>query len=641
MKEKERPFYLGIEGFEAGHSAAESLTNSAQTSACTTSDGREWRHEKTGLVISVINDHDTHSVENVQSDRLQIKNKGNKPVNISHFSRQVSMEIFRDCPRETVIHYFSSCWQSEFQYHSRSFEEVELVPVSVHPIVKSFSIESWGSYTTCRYIPFIAIENKRSGETLFLSFEPTSNWRIEVGVRGNCAYISAAEIDGRYLGTVKELSENETYDTPRVLSGKVRGGLEEAIKVLTAEKRAKGGGVPYPVVFNDYMNCLWARPCSEKTYPLIEAAASVGAEVFCIDDGWQYEAEGSRTNKLGDWNYSKTLFGDQGFFKVIEKIREKGMIPGLWLEMEVAGENSEIYQKDDSWFLKRNGVRVGGGARVFLDFRNPEVCKYMKEKVRFYYRAGIRFIKNDYNDCIGNSGFEGVEYTRAVRKFYAELREEFPDLMLENCGSGGMRADYDMMRIFDIQSTSDQEIASNYPSIAQGALAHIPPEKAGMWAYPYPHLYDEFYGGKEVDAQKWDEESIVYTMLVGMSGVLYLSGRIDKATSFGKDLIMEGVECYKRIRGITARSYPTFPNGFVRIWEKEKAVVILYREEGSAKGLLFVWRQEGEEEIVVPVRAKSAVRLYPQKAKEEAVCGDTIKVTLEKPYMGRLFQLQF
>ena len=213
--------------------------------------------------------------------------------------------------------------------------------------------------------------------------------------------------------------------------------------------------------------------------------------------------------------------------------------------------------------------------------------------------------------------------------------------MLENCGSGGMRADYDMMRIFDIQSTSDQEIASNYPSIAQGALAHIPPEKAGMWAYPYPHLYDEFYGGKEVDAQKYDEESIVYTMLVGMSGVLYLSGRIDKATSFGKDLIMEGVECYKRIRGITARSYPTFPNGFVRIWEKEKAVVILYREEGSAKGLLFVWRQEGEEEIVVPVRAKRAVRLYPQKAKEEAVCGDTIKVTLEKPYMGRLFQLQF
>ena len=187
------------------------------------------------------------------------------------------------------------------------------------------------------------------------------------------------------------------------------------------------------------------------------------------------------------------------------------------------------------------------------------------------------------------------------------------------------------LRIFDIQSTSDQEIASNYPSIAQGALAHIPPEKAGMWAYPYPHLYDEFYGGKEIDAQKWDEESIVYTMLVGMSGVLYLSGRIDKATSFGKDLIMEGVECYKRIRGITARSYPTFPNGFVRIWEKEKAVVILYREEGSAKGLLFVWRQEGEEEIVVPVRAA----LYTKSERGSCLRGHD-KSNLGKTLYGKI-----
>ena len=109
------------------------------------------------------------------------------------------------------------------------------------------------------------------------------------------------------------------------------------------------------------------------------------------------------------------------------------MIPGLWLEMEVAGENSEVYKKSDDWFLTRNGVRVGGGARVFLDFRNPYVREYMLEKVRFYYNAGIRFIKNDYNDCIGNSGFDGVEYTRAVREFYTELRREFPDLMLYTC----------------------------------------------------------------------------------------------------------------------------------------------------------------------------------------------------------------
>lgn len=72
-------------------------------------------------------------------------------------------------------------------------------------------------------------------------------------------------------------------------------------------------------------------------------------------------------------------------------------------------------------------MRVGGGARVFLDFRNPYVREYMLEKVRFYYNAGIRFIKNDYNDCIGKSRFRRGGIYPAVREFYTELRREFPD----------------------------------------------------------------------------------------------------------------------------------------------------------------------------------------------------------------------
>lgn len=72
-----------------------------------------------------------------------------------------------------------------------------------------------------------------------------------------------------------------------------------------------------------------------------------------------------------------------------------------------------------------------------------------------------------------------------------------------------------------------------------------------MWAYPYPHLYDDFHRGKEFAPDQYDEESIVYTMLVGMSGVLYLSGRIDKGASSGKALIKEGVTVYKKIRKFT------------------------------------------------------------------------------------------
>ena len=632
----EPPFFLEIDGFEAGHSAAESLTNSAQTQRCETEDGITWRHRAGGLAV-----HCPVSGDAFADAAFRLTNEGAVPVAVNHFSRRVSFEIDPSSPRDTLIHYFGCCWQGEYQYHCLSFEDADLVPVSVHPIVKSFALESAGSYTTAAYYPFVAVENRKSGETLFLSFEPTANWRIEVGVRAGRAYIAAAEIDLRHLGVQKILAPQEEYVLPRVLSGLVQGGLNGAVRALVSLRRGGRAGRPFPVVFNDYMNCLWAQPCAEKEYPLIDAAAEAGAEIFCIDDGWQYEAGEDRTDKLGDWVCSRTLFGREGFAGLVRYIRGKGMIPGVWMEMEVAGEKSAVYRRPDGWFLTRGGVRVGGGARVFLDYRNPEVRAYMKEKVRAFYDMGVRFIKNDYNDCIGSCGIDAVGYTRAVRSFYRELREEFPDLMLENCGSGGLRSDYGMLRIFDIQSTSDQEIAANYPSIAQGALAVLLPEKAGIWAYPFPHLYGDFYGGRAFDPAPYDEESVVYTMLAGMCGVLYLSGRIDRASEEGKKRIAEGVACYKRIRGFLAESYPVFPNGLVRIPEKEKPVVILYRGGDDGEGLLFVWRQEGPAEVEVPVAAKRAECIYPAGGCGSVSCGSTVRITLKDKYTARLFRLTF
>lgn len=221
----------------------------------------------------------------VRGERLLLKNEGNKErtdhtffttgffENRSFFSSGYNHSLFYEL------------LAGEFQYHTCSFEDVDLVPVSVHSIVKSFSISSKGSYTTCTYIPFVAIENKRSKKTLFLSLEPTANWKIEVGIQENLAYISAGEIDGRHLHTVKMLVPRESYLSPVILSGMVEGGINEVVKILTEKKRGGKNGKAYPVVFNDYMNCLWAHPCSEKTYPLIDAAADAGAEVFCIDDG--------------------------------------------------------------------------------------------------------------------------------------------------------------------------------------------------------------------------------------------------------------------------------------------------------------------------------------------------------------------
>ena len=41
-----------------------------------------------------------------------------------------------------------------------------------------------------------------------------------------------------------------------------------------------------PVIFNDYMNCLFGDPTTEKELPLIDAAAECGCEYYVIDAGW-------------------------------------------------------------------------------------------------------------------------------------------------------------------------------------------------------------------------------------------------------------------------------------------------------------------------------------------------------------------
>ena len=74
-----------------------------------------------------------------------------------------------------------------------------------------------------------------------------------------------------------------------------------------------------PAAFNDYMNCLWALPNREKLIPLIDAAAESGAELFCMDDGWQLDS-------LGTWSINDEKYGEDGLSGIVKYIQSKGVL---------------------------------------------------------------------------------------------------------------------------------------------------------------------------------------------------------------------------------------------------------------------------------------------------------------------------
>lgn len=85
--------------------------------------------------------------------------------------------------------------------------------------------------------------------------------------------------------------------------------------------------------------------------------------------------------------------------------------------------------------------------RRFWDMRQEEVISYLEDKVvGILKRYGFGYLKIDYNDNIG-IGCEGAESlgeglrqsVEVSRRFFERIRRKIPELVIENCSSGGHR----------------------------------------------------------------------------------------------------------------------------------------------------------------------------------------------------------
>src|SRR4051794_41159784 len=196
-----------------------------------------------------------------------------------------------------------------------------------------------------------------------------------------------------------------------------RSGLEDAAAALTEHRRRSRRPHPdhdaLPVVFNDFLNCLMADPSTERPLPLVDAAAAAGAEVFCIDAGWYDDADGW-WDAVGEWRASTRRF-PHGLEEVIDRIRDAGMVPGLWLEPEVVGVRSPVARRlPDEAFFARAGARVTEWGRHQLDLRHPAAVAHLDEVVeRLVSTFGIGYLKLDYNIDIGSGTETGAETASA------------------------------------------------------------------------------------------------------------------------------------------------------------------------------------------------------------------------------------
>lgn len=550
-----------------------------------------------------------------------------------------------DWEENAFYHVPYNTWHGEMQWKSASAFDWGLVRLQTSSL-RRLCFSQTGSWSSGEYLPMGVLENKQEGTSIFWQIEHNGPWYWESSdVKEQGLYLQLTGPNGDSHHFKKVLKKGESFETVTVTVGVAENGFCGAMRELTKCRRAIYRDCDdvrnLPIIFNDYMNCLMGDPSEERCLPLIDAAAEIGCEYYVMDAGWFSNLEGgddSWWSSLGEFNESKKRFPN-GLKYVMDYARSKGMIPGLWIEVEDIGAECPLADKlPDDWFFMRDGKRVMEHGRYQFDYRNQEVFKYFLNKVnKIIDDYNLGYLKIDYNINIGHgSDFNSddlgdalLEHNRAYLHWIDTLISQHKDLVIENCASGGMRMDYAMLSRLSIQSTSDQTDWRLYSAISSMASTACTPEQSAVWSYP---------------ALKDDEEVVVYNMVNAILGRVHQSGFLNKLPEKSFKLVKEGLDCYKNIRSHIRKALPFWPLGIINI----RSPYISYGLEDGNTLLIAVWRANGEESkilISIPqIKGKniSISCIYP-KEKLVSVSANIdegiVRVELENKYSARLFKI--
>ncbi|HKM03370.1 MAG TPA: glycoside hydrolase family 36 protein [Lachnospiraceae bacterium] len=547
-------------------------------------------------------------------------------------------------------------WQKEMSWMTYSLPDLgfaQTQPTRYQRTSKTIEVTNTGNWSTKEYLPMGYLANKEADSSLFWQIEHNGSWHYEIGDQNRHFYLNVSgptEIQSHWF---KILKPGESFESVPVAVGVAKDNFSQAMGELTKYRRMirrpNEDNEKLPIIFNDYMNCLFGDPTTEKELPLIDAAAKQGCEYFVIDAGWY--AKGDWWDSVGEWQESRERFPN-GLIEVTDYIRSKGMIPGVWLELEVMGIHcKKAKHVSDDWFFLRHGKRVFDRSRYQLDFRNPAVIDHATEVIdRVVKEYGVGYIKMDYNiepgigtELHADSVGQGMlEHELAYLAWLDGIFAKYPDLVIENCSSGGLRIDYALLSRYSIQSTSDQEDYANYATITANAATGVTPEQAAVWSYPQ---------------REGDLEETIYNMVNAILLRVHQSGHLAELSLERSLLVKEGLDYYKTIRNNIKNSLPYWPTDVADNRDKWLSTA-LYAEN---KMYVAVWRRGGNSNtFVVPLQKGIELSLesrglstasikevsvncaYPKKADCQYsldTSSNELVVTFDKEVMARLFEI--
>jgi len=320
-------------------------------------------------------------------------------------------------------------------------------------------------------------------------------------------------------------------------------------------------------------------------------------ELFWLDAGWYTGCGWDKKNgdwwqNVGNWTVDAERFPN-GLKAVADAVHQAGAKFMVWFEPERVRPGTLIDREHSEWLLK-----IKGNDNYLFNLGDPAarqwltnyLMDFIREQGIDYYRQDFNFDPMPYwlaNDPPERIGISECKHIEGLYAFWDSLLETFPNLLIDNCASGGRRIDLETMSRSAPLGRTDYQYG----------------DPNGYQCHTYGlNFYQPIHGSAiyQTDA---------YTFRSGLGATAVLNWEITGRTSEPIPAIQKRIAEYKTLRPYFYSDY--YPLSDSRNYTRDTVWLAyqLNRPE-QQDGIVLAFRREGNQQESLRVKWKG---LSPEK----------------------------
>lgn len=442
--------------------------------------------------------------------------------------------------QEAVLHYYTSDWGSEFVPMQKKLEGEFLFGSTSGRSSKGF--DPWAGLSTGD--GFTAAALAWSGNwTCMVSYEEASLC-LSMGLSTD-GFFTDVEPGGSFTGA-------GVY----VACG---ADEEEACLRLRRYFRRRlsmaGRLAELPLEYNTW----WAyedKCISEDVYQEnAELAKELGCSYAMMDAGWFGGNEDGQSwvDKRGDWDVVNPRDFPSGMKSMCDRAKAAGMLPGMWCEIEAVGPLARLNETHPELLARRDGESLG-----YVCFGSEKTRRWAMETAdKIAGEYGAKWIKFDFNldpgkGCSdlshGHGAGDGLyAHYMGYYQFLDELHRKYPDVVIENCSSGGLRMDIEMLSHTHWTHLSDPDYTEFHLQLYWGALSYLHQCACLHFSWSQVMFCDhnlQIHNPLSADMPRHRFDYMIRAVLMGVPGFSY---RLPELPDWCRERLKEHMQFYKEI----------------------------------------------------------------------------------------------